>query len=795
MDKFFDYQRMDEVFSAAAAENRLQLFEYENYALLAASGAESVPYTRFIPRGERITEKALNAFEGNKVVLKIVSPSIVHKSDVGGVKVVEKTPGKVRSACRRMLDQVRKNFANFLLARPEQMPAEFKGMGAEELENAVSAEIKGVLLCQFMPPDSEAFGNELLVSLRLTREFGMVITAGLGGTDTELYAERFRHGQAVVTASCEMVTGPEFFELFKKTIAYQKLAGLTRGGERLVSDDQLQECFTNFIAMGRHYSPLNPEPPYVIDELEVNPFAFTDYQMVPLDGLCRFHLPVKIAQPRSLERITKLLHPKSIGIIGASSSKVNFGRQILRNVIEAGYPPTEIKVVSPSAESIDNAPCVPDLKAMGKVDLFVIAVGADQVPDLIDNIVEGDHAESVILIPGGLGETPGTEERAAEIIEKIAQAHARPQGGPVFLGGNCMGVISHPGRLDTFFVPDISAPKDRSDRKRNVAMISQSGAFALVRTMKMVNGDPLYNITVGNQMDLTIGDFANTLADNDEIGVIGIYAEGFKNLDGLSLCRGIRKAVENGKEVVVYKAGRTPEGKLATSGHTASVAGDYAVCVSCLSQAGALVAEDFSEYDSLINLCSVFHEKKVGGNRVMGISSAGFEAVGLADHLKAEGTNLTLAKLSDQTREAIYELLKQNRLAGIVDVRNPMDLTPAANDKLHADTLETASRDEAVDGMIISYDTMAPATKDFPAPGTIEGYTDAPDSFSNLLVDLMARLEKPLVVFNDVGRVHEPLNAKLEKTGVPVFNTCGQAMVAMGRYMDYRLKVRKFRNK
>jgi acyl-CoA synthetase (NDP forming) len=124
-----------------------------------------------------------------------------------------------------------------------------------------------------------------------------------------------------------------------------------------------------------------------------------------------------------------------------------------------------------------------------------------------------------------------------------------------------------------------------------------------------------------------------------------------------------------------------------------------------------------------------------------------------------------------------------------------MDLTPSANDKLHADTLETASKDEAVDGLIISYDTMAPATKDFPAPGTIEGYTDAPDSFSNLLAGLMARLEKPIVVFNDVGRVHEPLNAKLEKTGVPVFDTCGHAMVALGRYMDYRLKVQKLRNK
>jgi acyl-CoA synthetase (NDP forming) len=793
MNPYTDIDKVTRIFDNAAAEGRWQLYEYENYSLLDAAGSESTPRSMLIAKGSRISNEQIDAFPGEKVVLKIVSPYIVHKSDVGGVQVVEKTPGKVRSGYRRMMDQVKENYSAYLESQPHLVPEPYAGLKGPELRQAVGLDIKGVLICEYMPPDSASFGNELIVSLRLTREFGMIITTGLGGTDTELYAERFKDGQAVVSASTELVSGPEFFQLFQKTIAYEKLAGHTRGGSRVVSDEQLLECLTNFVDIGNYYSPLNPEAPYVIHELELNPIAFSDYLMVPLDGLCRFSKPIPQKPARDLERIDKLLHAKSLAIVGVSSSKVNYGRQILRNMLDMGYDRTRIKIISPSAKEVEGVACVPDLKALGQVDLLVIAVAAAQTPALIDEIIEGRHAESVILIPGGMGETAGSQERAREVIARISQAHARPGGGPVFLGGNCLGVISHPARLDTFFAPDTAAPKDRSQRRRNTALISQSGGFALIRMMKLCSGDPLYNITVGNQMDLTIGDLVNHLKGDERVEVIGIYAEGFKDLDGLHLARGIRGAVRAGKEVVVYKAGRTPEGKLATSGHTASVAGDYHVCVACLEQAGALVAHTIAEFDGLLNLATVLHGKKVNGNRVMGIGSAGFEAVGMADHLQSHGANLELARLSGKSQDAMMELLAKYRLDSIVDVRNPFDLTPAANDDLHAEAIATAAADEGVDSLVVSFDTMSPVIKDTPIPGSHFGYTDSPDSYGHKLVELSQSLDKPLVVFNDVGWMHQPLNYKLEKAGVPVFGTSGQAMAALARYTSYRLYIAKIR--
>ena len=431
--------------------------------------------------------------------------------------------------------------------------------------------------------------------------------------------------------------------------------------------------------------------------------------------------------------------------------------------------------------------CKPNLKAMGTVDLIVVALAAEQVPDIIDEIVEYDLAKSVILIPGGMGETEESKQRASEVIEKINRAHTREGGGPIVLGGNCMGFISHPAKLDTFFASELSAPKDRGNRKRNVALICQSGAFALTRTMKLVNGDPLYNVTVGNQMDLTIGDFVNRLVEDERVEVFGIYAEGFQPLDGLHLAKGIRAAVMAGKEVVIYKAGRTPEGKLATSGHTASVAGDYEVCVACLEQAGALVAQTFCEFDGLMNLASVMHSKIVNGNRVAGKSSAGFEAVGMADYLQAEDSSLQLAILSETTRKTIQDLLSLHHLDGMVEVKNPLDLTPSSNDALQAGAVRAMAEDEAVDSLVVSYDTMCPFTGDIPEPGALPGYRITENSFGTQLVQLAASVPKPLVVFNDVNGIHDPLNAKLESNGVPVFRTCGEAMAILARYTSYRL--------
>ncbi len=790
-----DFEAITNLFRAAAGEGRLQLFEHEVYALLKNSGAETPPRTLLLHGGLRPSDEELTALPGDKVVLKIVSPTIIHKTEVGGVKVVDKSPEKIRSAWRRMLSEVPETYAAMIERRPTHAPQAYRGLSGEALRNAIERDIRGVLLVQFMPPDSMAFGNEMIVGIRNTREFGPVISAGLGGTDTELYAERFRKGQAIVAAAAAMTDGAAFFELFKRTISYKKLAGLTRGQRRIVTDAQLVECFASFIAMANTYSPANPQAPFVIEELEINPFAFTDFLMVPLDGMCRFALPGPPLQSRPYHKIENLLHPRTIGIVGVSTTRVNFGRIILNNILANGFNKEDLRIVRPGLSEFEGMRCVPDLAALDvKLDLLVVAVGSEKVPELVDQVIAHDAAQAVMLIPGGMGETHESSRRAAEVMDKIRAAHAAQGGGPVFLGANCLGVISHPGRYDTLFIPEVKLPKQRGDHRRTAAFVSQSGAFMITRLSKRPELDPAYMISVGNQNDLTLGDILQYLKHDPQIEVIGVYAEGFKDLDGLSFTRAVREAVISGKDVIFYKAGRTPEGKTATSGHTASLAGDYMVCESCVRQAGGIVAQTFPQFEDLLMLAQRLHSKRITGNRLAALSGAGFESVGMADNIQSDDYTLEMARFSPRTVEEIRAVLAAKQLARLVEVKNPLDINPGADDETHVLAVKYLSQDPEVDAVVVGLDPLSPAMRTLKECETRRYNFDDPGSIAMAMPDLVAQLEKPVVGVVDGGRLYDPLVDALMAKGMAVFRSSDRAVRAMAMYIEGRLQAERLKS-
>ena len=785
-----EYQAITELFRKAAQEGRGFLYEYEVYNLLALSGSETPPRCAFIPKNARPVEEEIMALPGERAVLKIVSPAIVHKTEVGGVRIVPKTPDHVRSAVRRMLSEVPERYAEWIERNSRTAPVAYQGLNGETLRDAVAGDLQGVLQVQFMPPDSSAFGNELIVGLRRTREFGMVISAGLGGTDTELYAERFRKGQAIVAALTDMTAGRAFFELYRRTVSYRKLAGLTRGQRRIVTDEQLIECFESFIRLGNHFSGNNPNVPFVIDELEINPFTFTDYLMVPLDGMCRFSLPGERSAERPIGKIDRLLHPRNIGIVGVSATRRNFGRIILENILAAGFDPEHVVIVREGGNDSSGIRCVSGLEELpGPLDLFIVAIGAPQVPALADEIIKRGAAHSVMLIPGGLGETEESRDMAARMKERITEAHGRGDGGTVFLGANCMGVISRPGRYDTWFIPaaKMQTCRDRESPPRRVAIFSQSGAFLLNRFSQTPELRPAYLVSLGNQTDLTLGDMMRYFRDSDKADVIAVYAEGFRDLDGLAFARAVREAVRAGKQVVFYKAGRTPEGRSATSGHTASLAGDYMVCENCIREAGAMVARSFTEFQDLILLADAFSSMTPGGRRLGAISGAGFEAVGMADSIQSDDYSMSFGQCSEETRAAMRDILTARKLDKLVTVGNPLDINPGADDEVHARMTELMLRDENIDAVIVGLDPHSPVTHSLADTDDEAFRMDAPDGILARLTELRKLGSKPLVAVVDGGTQFEPLRAALRARNIPTFTVCDRAVSALSLYIEARL--------
>jgi acyl-CoA synthetase (NDP forming) len=640
-----------------------------------------------------------------------------------------------------------------------------------------------------MPPDSQGFATELFVGIRSTEEFGPIISAGLGGVEMELLARQTRKGAAVAIAPTGTIDGERFFQLFRSTLSYDRLSGGMRGSRRLLDDAILIECFQAFIDLANHFSAMNPDAPFHLEEVEVNPYAASGGRMAPLDGVCRFRPARRRHEPRPIDKIGSLLKPKSAAVIGVSEHGRNMGRIILGNILAAGFDRDSVQIVHPTASAIDGVPCVASVSELAnKVDLFVVAVGADQVAGVINDLIEHDRANAVILIPGGIGEKKGSQDLEADLRARIREAHQRESGGPLFLGGNSLGVISHPGRYDTMFIPDTKLPKSRGARARNFCFISQSGAFIISTLSRMPWLDPAYALSIGNQIDLTAGDLLSYIKDDPEIEVFAVYVEGFQPFDGHAFAAAVKDTVALGKDVVFYKAGRTTEGRSATAGHTASVAGDYAVCENAIAQAGAMVAADFDEFSDYLRVTLPLRGKNASGNRLAAVSNAGYESVGMADSIRRNGAEMVLPSFEAPTVEALSKILSDNRLDSLVDVKNPFDVTPMAGDTAFADMIVEVFGDRNVDAAVVGIVPLTPALQTLaPGVGHRESIND-PGSIAQLLPAAVAASDKPVVAVIDSGVLFDPLVEALRSGGLPVFRSADRAVRALCKWVALKRK-------
>lgn len=784
-----DTRAIQALFEVAESENRSSLFEPECYRMFALMGAERAPQHVLVRSHLSPRQVDLDLIPGDRVVLKVVSPDIVHKTEVCGIRFADKKLEQIETTIAEMLTEIPHAFAEYLDERGGHRPEALENVEGNELVQLISDRIVGIMICSFTQADASGFAAELFVGIRNTDEFGPIISAGLGGVEMELLAKETRKGSALAIAPTGTIDGERFLELFKQTLSYQRLSGTMRGSSKLVGDDALIECFQAFIDLANSFSDVNPEARFHINEMEVNPFAISGERIAPLDGVCSFQAASRPAGPRPLHKIGSLLKPASVAVIGVSERSMNMGRIILNNVVKAGFDRERIYIVRPGVDAIDGVQCVGAIAELPeKVDLFVVAVGAPQVPDVAAQLIDHDRANAVILIPGGLGEKEGSQELERELKKRIQDSHLTDDGGPVFLGGNSLGVISHPGQYDTMFIPEVKLPKSKGDHARKTCFLSQSGAFIITNLSRMPFLDPAFALSMGNQIDLTASDLLRFITDEPEIEVFAVYMEGFQRADGLRFAEAVGEAVKRGKDVVFYKAGRTSEGRSATAGHTASVAGDYAVCEAALLQAGAHVADNFGEFGDLARLAINFRGKRFSGRRLAIISNAGFESVGMADAIQLDRTRLEIVPFVGAPGQDLQQTLVHHRLDSLVDVKNPLDVTPMATDAAYGDIVRTLLSMDTVDLAVVGVVPLTPAMQTLP-DGTVPYESiEAEASIANVLPEAGAASETPLVAVVDSGAIYDPLVARLEDGGLPVFRSADQAVRILTKFIDVKLR-------
>ena len=625
-----------------------------------------------------------------------------------------------------------------------------------------------------------ASSGELRLSLHNSREFGMVISATAAGLDGALDASLFRKGRASAQALVALSSGADFLQRFQQTFVYQKLLLRAQQRQEAAPDARLVLLFERLLA-------LTADTARTLQKFDLT-LILRQGKFFAIDASCTLSAaaPQRLARP--IAKIDKLLHPATIGLIGVSGSGMNFGRIILRNLVGSGYPKTQLTIIRPDDTEIDGVPCVASLTALAhKLDLLIVAVAADAVYGLVDEIIASGNVESVMLIPGSLGETKKSREPAAALAHRINAAHGLSGGGPIFLGANCLGVVSHPGHYDSWFIPLERLPKPQKKPERNSVMLSQSGAFMITRLSQNPWLDPRYMLALGNQTDLTHGDLLSYFAVQAEIETLGVYIEGFKDGDGLHFAQAVRSAVLAGKQVVVYKAGKTAPGAAGVMGHTASIAGDPALFEAVLRQAGAIVAEDINSFDDLFYIAGALHHKKVG-KRLGAISGAGFEAVGMADATQSDSFSMQMGELQDATVKRVEEILLAKKLAALVEVRNPIDINPGADDEAHLQITEAFLSDPNIDAVVVGLDPTAPMVRALVQSKLRPGY-DLSDAKStvHLMPPLVNQHNKPIIGIIDGGRLYDAMAERLMDQGVCVFRNCARGTRALVQYTEARL--------
>ena len=769
-----NFAKMTRIFERAEKDGRDFLLEDEVYALLREAGIAS-PRGFFQPKGEKVKRAALQQLPGDTVVLKVVSPLVAHKTDVGGVRFVKKNPAAVDEACRRMLAEVPTKF----LAWSKKQSSH--GGPAPLTRKQVADSLRGVLVLEKVAFDQTGFGSELLLGLRYSREFGPVVTMGAGGTEVEYMNARLKERGALAIGSATLLAEAEVLPVLRGLAVFEKLTADFRGRKALVPEGVMARAFISFQKIGAYFSPANKSSRYVIEEAEVNPFVIRGKKLVPLDGLCRFGRAEALPDARPAAGLRALLRPESIAVIGVSE-KMNMGHIILNNVLKNGFPRERTYVVKPGLAEIEGCRCVARPADLPEtVDLFVLTLGAEQSLEVIRELIEHGKARSVIIIAGGLGEKKGTQNLEEEIRALVRQGRKDGKLVPVINGGNCLGIYSKPGRYDTTFIPGHKLSWPKAD-KANLVFISQSGAYMICRMSKALGIEPLYAVSLGNQIDLTASDYLNYLKDDPKARVFALYIEGFRPGDGLALAEAARQARQAGKQVVVYKAGRSPEGRLATSSHTASVAGDYNVSRAVLEEAGVFVAETIFEFESALSVLSFLSDKVVRGNRVGLISNAGFECVIMSDSLN-DGEKLELSALSAATAARMAEVLSRQGIDKLQDVHNPMDVTPTADDAAFCESARALLEDESVEALVISPVPMTPAMQTLaPGPGHKENILQEGATVPRI-IDMFRRTDKPIVVNIDAGRLYDPMADALQQAGVPVFRRCDDAVKFLRKFI------------
>jgi 3-hydroxypropionyl-CoA synthetase (ADP-forming) len=526
---------------------------------------------------------------GFPLVAKIVSPQILHKTDVGGVKIGLKDEESVKNAFNDMYDRLSKDY-----------------------------DVKGVLLEKMVPK-----GVEMIVGLQNDPQFGPVMMVGLGGIFTELFKD--------VSFRVLPLTKQDTLEMIEELQGKMLLKGY-RGSEP-INIDILTNALLNIGKLGYDISPY-------YDSIDFNPvIVYPDSYYVADAKIILSEQPrydvVSSIEPNSTN-MDLFFNAKSIALIGASPELGKIGNSVLETLVKHDY---KGKVYPVNAKGYPEIMGIPAYKTLDDIkdpiDVVIVTVDLKFVPDLL-KICGNKSIHNVVIISGGGKELGG--ERAAieqQVKELSSQLNIR------IIGPNCIGMFNGENRLDCAF-----QGHDRMLRPKNgnVAFLSQSGTIGIAFMEHSFPFGMSKMVSYGNRSDVDEADMIWYLAEDPQTKVIGLYVEGLG--DGRKFVNTAKKVIsERKKPIVVFKNGRTTRGAKQAASHTGSLGGTYSVVKGAFSQNGIISVDSYDELTASLKALS--WQPVPEGNRVAMVTNGAGPIIAAIDQFERLG--LQVADLSEES--------------------------------------------------------------------------------------------------------------------------------------------------
>jgi len=372
-----------------------------------------------------------------------------------------------------------------------------------------------------------------------------------------------------------------------------------------------------------------------------------------------------------------------VAVIGVSQknerhpANVIFNKALLRS-------PVEVFPVNPHGGALQGEKVFRRISDIPrKIDLAVVATRAETVPEILRECIQSRVAGAAV-ISGGFAES-GRKDLQDRMVD-IARKAKFPVIGP-----NCLGIYS-PNYIDTFFLPSERMVRPEAG---NVAIVSQSGGVLVDQMVKFANeGVGLsLGVSIGNKALIREIDLLNYLAKDKNTEVVAFYVEGFKKDEGREF---VLAAEQCPKPIIVLKAGKSLEGVRAASSHTASLAGEYSVFSSVLSQFGVVEAKN--EFEMLAFCESLSRYRKPIEGKIGVITGSGGHGVLAVDVCSSHG--MSIPQLTKATQGEFKKKLSPS-VREIAALSNPIDLTGSAVDDDFVAAAAVLSETPSIDCVII----------------------------------------------------------------------------------------------